>query len=89
VRALAHNAARVRRGVPRQLLQERRLKADRPYPWIVIKRDGSHITASLAANRGTAQRRRAMLVSGRSTVCGLLLRLLNRAVSCELDVRST
>src|SRR3989442_1406488 len=56
---------------------------------IVMSRDGPHITASLAANRGTAGLGKVMLASGDSEVCRRLLPSSTPAVSGELDERST
>ena len=49
----------------------------------VIRSDGSHITASPAANRGAPRCRTAMLGSARSTVCSRLLRCRRERLAAD------
>lgn len=70
MRALAHNPGGAGRGVSRQLGRALWLDVDRRVFRGVIRREGLHMTATLAANRSADRGGTAVLGFARSTVYG-------------------
>ena len=87
--SVAHNAEGPGCGVPLHRCRSKCLDANRRRFFGPVGCEGSHITATLAANRSADRGGTAMLGSARSMVYGRPLRLSKAAVGCELDEPST